>query len=90
MLLFIPVMLRLSHVKKLTYRIDKKGLLLGWMLYILANLDIGNMEHATPLLILLMIAESFAIGFYEEILFRGILLRKFASSFGAGRKNVIL
>lgn len=47
------------------------------------------MAYATPWLFILMVLESFAIGFYEEILFRGVLLRPFIELFGDNQRRVI-
>ncbi|MDD6207757.1 MAG: CPBP family intramembrane metalloprotease [Clostridiales bacterium] len=87
----LPILSHLSDMRIFTYRIHKSCFVLSWLffVYILANLEIGDMTQATPWLFLLMILECFAIGFYEEILFRGVLLRHFIELFGNSHRRII-
>lgn len=86
-----PILSHLSDIRKFTYKIDKNCIVLSWLylVYIAANLEIGSMDRATPWLVLLMILECFTIGFYEEILFRGVLLRQFMELFGNSRRSIL-
>lgn len=86
-----PILSHLSNMRKFTYRIDKNCIVLSWLyfVYIVANLEIGSMDKATPWLVLLMILECFAVGFYEEILFRGVLLRQFMELFENSRRRIL-
>lgn len=87
----LPILSHLSDMRKYTCRIDKSCFALSWLyfVYIIANLEIDGVAFATPGLFLLMVLECFAIGFYEEILFRGVLLRKFIELFGNSHRRVI-
>lgn len=85
--ILLPVFFRLNVMKNFTYRITGTCFVLSWMffVYIVANLEVDGMKYATPQLILLMVLECFVIGFYEEILFRGVLLRQFMELFEDGQ-----
>lgn len=85
--ILLPVLFRLDVMKDFTYRITGTCFVLSWMffVYIVANLEVDGMQYATPQLILLMVLECLAIGFYEEILFRGVLLRQFMELFEDGQ-----
>ncbi len=60
-----------------------------FFIYIAANLEIGNMHSATPVQIILMIVECISIGFFEEFLFRGIILNQFVINSGAGKYSAL-
>ncbi|MBQ1172224.1 MAG: CPBP family intramembrane metalloprotease [Lachnospiraceae bacterium] len=89
--LLLPILFHLSDMRIFTYRIDKTYFGLSWMffVYIVANLEIDGLAQANPGMVLLMILESLAIGFYEEILFRGVLLRQFTELFGNTHNRTI-
>ena len=85
-----PVLSHLSNMQIFTYRMDKTCFVLSWLyfVYIAANLEIDGVTQATPWLFLLMILQCFAIGFYEEILFRGVLLQQFIELFGKSHRRI--
>lgn len=89
--LLLPILSHLSDMQIFTYRIDKTCFAISWLffVYIVANLEIDDVAQATPGMVLLMILECFAIGFYEEILFRGVLLRQFTELFGNSHSKII-
>lgn len=87
----LPILSHFSNMRIFTYKIDKSCFVLSWLyfVYIVANLEIGGVAQATPWLFLLMVLECLAIGFYEEILFRGVLLQQFIELFGNNHRRVI-
>lgn len=73
---------------KMSYKIDKVCLQLGWLfyLYILANIEFPQVNSLNAMSVLLMMVECFAIGFFEEYLFRGFFLKAYVKIWGITRK----
>lgn len=76
LLLTIIVINKLNIKLKYNIKITKKELLLSWMffVYIFFNIEIININNISTINIILMIIDSLIVGFYEEFLFRGLIL----------------
>lgn len=87
----LPFFKYLNVFPTFSCKINKNCFALSWIffIYIVANLEIENIAVANPWLIVLMILECLAIGFYEELLFRGLLLSQFTELFGKRKSNII-
>lgn len=90
LILGILIIKKLKIFKKINSKIDKKTILISWLfiIYILFNIEIVNIKSNMILNLNLMIIEGICIGFFEEIVFRGIILSLFLKQWNNNKKEI--
>lgn len=90
-ILFMFVMIKLKLMRIYHFKLNKRYILLSWLffIYIIFNMEFTTIKDIEALLITAMIIDSLAIGLYEEIVFRGVVLPLLLKKWGTKRKSVV-
>lgn len=89
-LLCLILIIKTGVIKQISIRIHSKHLIISWMfyLYIMFNIETGNLTKDQLWLALLMVISCIFVGLFEEILFRGTILPILLSKWGNSRKQI--
>ncbi len=92
MIVILLIIIRLGLLSDCCFTINRKVVLLSliFFIYIVANMELPQGNILTPSLVILIIIECFATGFFEEWLFRGLLLKSYARIWGTSQKSLFL
>lgn len=91
-LVIVLIMLKSNMLKTFTYKLKLKAVLISWMfiIYIIANIEIGDFSHTNVLTVVCMMVEAMTIGIFEEFVFRGTMFPMFLKMMGQKRNGVLL
>lgn len=89
--IIIFILKKTNMSKIFTYKIYSKYILISWMflIYILANIEMGDLKNTSAALVFSMMIEAISIGFFEELVFRGTMLPLFLRVL-RNRKNGVM
>jgi membrane protease YdiL (CAAX protease family) len=89
-LLYLLLIIKTGIIKQISTRIRVKHLVISWMfyIYIIFNIETGNLTRDQFGLVLLMVISCVFVGLFEEILFRGTILPILLSKWGNSRKQI--
>ena len=89
-LAFLMIIFRFRYQKYFTMKFQWNTLVISWLFfaYILLNVEIHAESQWSVGLIALMIVEAMAVGMYEEIVFRGLILTYLLKRFEGQRKGI--
>ncbi len=91
LIFFLFVMKKWGILKWYKCEINKNVLFISWIfyVYIVLNIEIVPLKNLECIPVILMIVECLMIGFFEETVFRGMLLPLFLKKYGNGRREII-
>ena len=88
-LIFLYIIKKIDFYKWFTFKIRKQYIIVSWLflVYIIANIEIGDLNEVKFVTVICMMIEAMSIGFFEEMVFRGTILPLFLEKWG--RVNVV-
>lgn len=89
-LLCLILMIKTGIWKRFSFRIHRKDLLISWIffIYIAVNIETGSLTKDQLLAAFLMVISCILVGFFEEFLFRGIILSFLLTKWGSTQRQV--
>ncbi|MBE6024956.1 MAG: CPBP family intramembrane metalloprotease [Cellulosilyticum sp.] len=90
-LIFLYLIKKLEIYKWFTFNVKGRYIAISWLffVYIIANIEIGDFNEVRGVTVLCMMIEAMAIGFFEEMVFRGTILPLFLRQWGKNKRGIV-